>query len=59
MLPTSTLIIFLTCSNYFDFTFRKKKEKRQVLLTEHMQAMLQFCDCVYQSELLPAIQKLC
>lgn len=26
MLPTSTLILFLACSNYFDFTLGKKKK---------------------------------
>lgn len=27
MLPTSGLILFLACSNYFDFTLGKKKKK--------------------------------
>ena len=26
MLPTSGLILFLACSNYFDFTLGKKKK---------------------------------
>ena len=41
MLPTSGLILFLACSNYFDFTLQRKK-KSQVLLTEHMQVILNF-----------------
>lgn len=32
MLPTSGLILFLACSNYFDFTLGKKK-KKAVFLT--------------------------
>ena len=27
MLPTSSLILFLACSNYFDFTLGEKKAK--------------------------------
>lgn len=40
MLPTSSLIPFLACSNYFDFTLQRKKG--QVLLTEYMQVILNF-----------------
>lgn len=34
MLPTSSSILFLACSNYFDFTLGKKKS--QVFLAEHI-----------------------
>ena len=30
MLPTSSLILFLACSNYFDFTLVKKKKKEKL-----------------------------
>ena len=29
MLPTSSLILFLACSNYFDFTLVKKRKKEK------------------------------